>query len=185
VYSDRESVEPIIVQNHYSRTLPKNSKHHFIVKYKGEVHGAISLGYGIRPANKTSFGDIRQNEYMEFDRMWLSDDPPHNSETLVIKLLKKAIRIIEPNVYFLISYSDGTVGNIGTIYKASNFKELPPIKADFYILKDGTRVHPVSMYHRHKTRAWAFLQEKYDGIRKAEGVQHRFILQIRRKKVAA
>jgi hypothetical protein len=55
---------------------------------------------------------------------------------------------------------------------------LKPIKADFYILKDGTRVHPVSMYHRHKTRAWKFLQETYEGIKKADGYQYRFRLDI-------
>ena len=74
----------------------------------------------------------------------------------------------------LISYSDTSVGNIGTIYKAGNYKLIDDIKADFYILSNGERVHPVSMWHRHGTRAWDFLQKEYPGIRKAEGRQLKF-----------
>lgn len=176
---ERRDIEPIICANHYSRTMPKNARFCLKVFYDGEVSGALSLGYGIRPEIKASWGQINKGEYLEFDRMWLSDVPPKNSESKVISLLVKLLRQIAPEVRYLISYADGTVGNTGTIYRASNFKELPPIKADFYILADGSRVHPVTMWHRHKTRAWAAMSAIYPGIRKAVGVQHRFILKIR------
>lgn len=175
---ERDNIESIVINNHYSKTMPKNSKYHFQVFYKGEVEGAISLGYGIRPQIKTAWGNIEEGTSIEFDRMWLSDTPPKNSESKVISMLVKLIRKIDPKIRWIISYSDGTVGNVGTIYKASNFKELPPLKADFYILQDGTRVHPVSMYHKHKTRAWTYLQGIYPNIKKADGFQYRFILRI-------
>ena len=174
----RCDVEPIITKNHYSGTLPKNSAEHYLVYYNGEVHGAISLGYGIRPKMKKGWG-IPENEQMfEFDRMWLSDAPPKNSESKIIGMLVKTLRARHPMLRWLISYADGTVGNTGTIYKASNFKEMPPIRADFYILADGTRVHPVTMYHRHKSRAWHTLQKLYPGIKKADGLQYRFIKRV-------
>jgi hypothetical protein len=144
----------------------------------GEVHGAISLGYGIRPKLKQSWGIPENEPCIEFDRMWLSDVPPKNSESKVISMLIKTLRAIDRTLRWLISYSDGTVGNVGTIYKAAGFTELPSIKADFYILDDGTRVHPVTMYHRHGGRSNALLTGLYPGIRKADGVQHRFIKRI-------
>ena len=49
------------------------------------------------------------------------------------------------------------------------------LKADFYVLPDGERVHPVTMWHRHKTRVMDVLQKIYPGIKKAEGYQLKFV----------
>lgn len=171
----RRDIEDLITMNHYSKTMPKNPAHCFKLIYSGEEHGAISIGYGIRPKMKHTWGIPQYDKALEFDRMWLSDVPPKNSESKVIGMLVKLLRNLDRELRWLISYADGTVGNTGTIYRASNFVELPPLKADFYILEDGTRVHPVTMWHRHKTRAWAAMQELYPNIRKANGFQYRFI----------
>jgi hypothetical protein len=61
------------------------------------------------------------------------------------------------------------VGNEGTIYKAANYRTIGKVKADFYILETGERIHPVTMWHRHKTRRWEFLQKEYPNIQKAKG----------------
>ena len=58
---------------------------------------------------------------------------------------------------------------------AANYKLVDKIKADFYVLPSGERVHPVTMWHWHKTRAWGFLQKQYPGIKKAEGYQLKFV----------
>ena len=84
----------------------------------------------------------------------------------------------------LISYSDTSVGNNGTIYRASNNELIDDIKADFYILPSGERVHPVTMWHRHKTRAWATLNELYPGIKKADGRQLKFAYRLDTRKAA-
>lgn len=83
-----------------------------------------------------------------------------------------------PEVKHLISYADTSAGNKGTIYKAANYKLIDEREADFYIMPDGERVHPVTMWHRHGTRAWDFLQAHYPGIRKAEGKQLKFIFNL-------
>lgn len=66
----------------------------------------------------------------------------------------------------------------GTIYKAANYEHIDTIKADFYVLPSGERVHPVTMWHRHKTRAWEVLKELYPGIKKAEGFQLKFLKKL-------
>jgi hypothetical protein len=81
----------------------------------------------------------------EFDRMWLNDEMPKFSETIVLSLLHKFLKASYPSIKKLISYSDTSVGNNGTIYRAGNYKEIGRVKADFYILENGERVHPVSM----------------------------------------
>jgi hypothetical protein len=36
------------------------------------------------------------------------------------------------------------------------------------------------MWHRHKTRAWDFLQKEYPGIRKADGKQLKFLYRLQK-----
>lgn len=110
--------------------------------------------------------------------MWLSDDMPKYSETIVISLLHHFLKKVYPNIKYLISYADTSAGMTGTIYKAANYTLIDKIKADFYILPNGERVHPVTMWHRYKTRAWNFLQKKIPGIRKADGYQLKFIKKL-------
>ena len=78
----------------------------------------------------------------------------------------------------MVSYCDTSVGNNGTIYKAGNYKLIDELKADFYILENGERIHPVTMWHRHKTRKWEFLKKIYPNIKKANGKQLKFIYHL-------
>ena len=47
-----------------------------LVTYHGKVHGALQMGYCIRPKIK---GEYDTDSTREFDRMWLSDDMPKYS----------------------------------------------------------------------------------------------------------
>jgi hypothetical protein len=169
---EKKKADLIISKNHYSKKPTKNSFLSFLVYWKGQVHGALQLGYGIRPKIK---GEYNSDEIREFDRMWLTDEMPKFSETITLSLLHNYLKKSYPNLKALISYSDTSVGNKGTIYKAANYKLIGNTKADFYILPNGERIHPVSMWHRHKTRKWIIMQELYPGIKKANGRQLKFI----------
>ena len=151
----KKEADEIIIANHYSHKATKNSFLSFLVYYKDKVAGALQVGYGINPRKK---GTLNPDEVREFDRMWLSDDMPKYSETITLSLLHHYLRKVHPEIKYLISYADNSsdVGNEGTIYKAANYKLIDKIKSDFYILESGERVHPVTMWHRHGTRKWAF-----------------------------
>lgn len=176
---DKSMADIIITKNHYSGKPTKNSFLSLLVYYKEEIHGALQLGYGIRPKIK---GEYNPDEIREFDRMWLSDDMPKFSETITLSLLHLFLKSAYPKIKYLISYSDTSVGNFGTIYKAANYKLIDDIKADFYILESGERVHPVTMWHRHKTRVWSLMQEIYPNIQKAQGRQLKFMYSLSTKK---
>lgn len=175
VVCNKKEADAIIVQHHYSHKVTKNSFLSFLVYYKGEVSGALQLGYGINPKKK---GEYNPDEVREFDRMWLSDDMPKFSETITLSLLHHYLRAVCPNIKYLISYADTSAGNNGTIYKAANYKLIKKSKADFYILESGERVHPVSMWHRHGTRRWDFLVKQYPNIKKADGYQLKFLMEL-------
>lgn len=173
----KSEADPIIINHHYSHKVTKNSFLSFLVYYYGKVSGALQVGYGTKPKNK---GQYNSNEVREFDRMWLSDDMPKFSETITISLLHHYLRKVHPEIKHLISYADNSddVGNVGTIYKAANYRLIGKIKSDFYILESGERVHPITMWHRHKTRKWSFLIKQYPNIRKSQGYQMKYMFDL-------
>ena len=176
---DKAQADAIIVPHHFSHKVTKNSCLNLLVLYKDKIRGAMQIGYGIRPHIKTEKGEVLDyHQVREFDRMWLSDDMPKFSETICLSLLHKYIRATHKEIKYLISYADTSIGNKGTIYKAANYEHIDTIKADFYVLPSGERVHPVTMWHRHKTRAWEVLKELYPGIKKAEGLQLKFLKKL-------
>lgn len=171
----KNEADEIIIKHHYSHKVTKNSFLSFLVYYKGKVSGALQLGYGIKPKSK---GEYNPEEVREFDRMWLSDEMPKFSETITLSLLHHYLRMVYPHIKYLISYADTSVGNKGTIYKAANYQLIKKIKADFYILESGERVHPITMWHRHGTRRWDFLVKQYPNIKKADGYQLKYLMKL-------
>ena len=173
VECEKSQADRIIKAHHYSHKVTSNSFVSLLVIYNGKVNGALQCGYGIRPKIK---GDYDSDQVREFDRMWLSDDMPKFSETITLSLFHNYMRLAHPEVKVLISYADTSVGNKGTIYKAANYELIDRLQADFYLLPSGERVHPVSMWHRHGTRAWDFLQKQYPGIvHIRDGYQLKFV----------
>lgn len=172
--------DEVIAKHHYSKKATKNRFLSMGVYSNDKLLGVVQLGYGIRPKLKGTWGEgITGENSREFDRMWLSDELPKFSETIVLSCLEKYLTHRYPQIEYLLTYADGSVGNTGTIYKAANYKPMGSVKADFYILASGERVHPVTMWHRHKTRVWSFLQQQYPNIKKAQGRQYRFIKKLR------
>jgi hypothetical protein len=171
-------VKNLIVSHHYSRKTTPNRFASFAVSKHGETEilGALQLGYGIRPHMKHTVSSlITKENYCEFDRMWLDDALPKNSESQVISLLLAFVKVRWPQIRFVITYADGSVGNVGTIYKATNAIPIGKSPVDFYILPpteaypNGERVHPVTMWHRHRTRNRQFLEQTYPGYKHIKG----------------
>jgi len=179
---DSSIADKIIKEHHYSGKATSNRFLSMGIFKTGtdKLEGVIQLGYGIRPKMKYTWGvAVTPENSLEFDRMWLSDELPKFSETITISCLMKFLKKVYPKIKYILSYTDGSVGNKGIIYQAANFKKCGDIKADFYILENGERVHPITMWHRHKSRAWNLMQSLYPNIKKAEGRQYRYIYEIK------
>lgn len=174
---ESKDIRKLIEENHYSH---KTTPNHFLSFDVNDGLGAIQLGFGIRPHMKHTISKlINKENYCEFDRMWLDDCLPKNSESQTIGLLIRYLKINYPNIKFIITYADGSAGNVGTIYKATNAIQINPIMCDFYQLPNGERVHPVSMWHRHKTRAKEFLEKQYPGYKHIKGTKKNSLYQYR------
>ena len=170
--ADNKIVDELVKKYHYSHKNTKNRFKSFLIN--GDK-GFMQLGYGIRPNIKhTIHPKIIKGNYCEFDRMWLSDELPKFSETQCIALLLSYLKQVYKNIKFVITYADGSVGNKGIIYQASNAKYIGKIPVDFYLLESGERVHPVSMYHRHKTRAWSVISKIYPNLKHIKGSEYQY-----------
>lgn len=176
---DKSQADAIIVPHHFSHKVTKNSCINLLVLYRGKISGAMQIGYGIRPHIKTERdGVLDYHKVREFDRMWLSDDMPRFSESICLSLLHHYLRATHKEIKYLISYADTSIGNTGTIYKAANYELIDTLKADFYVLPSGERIHPISMWHRHRTRTWEVISKIYPDIQKAEGCQLKFLKRL-------
>lgn len=173
-------VDKMVAKYHYSHKTTKNRFLSFLVN---DGKGFLQLGYGIRPHIKANISKyINADNYCEFDRMWLSDALPKFSESQVIALLLSYLKQVYPKIHFVITYADGSVGNFGTIYKATNALYIGKVKVDFYLLPSGERVHPVSMWHRHKTRKFKVLKTFYPNIKHITNeYQYRFLYILNKK----
>lgn len=164
---DKSTADKIVTQYHYSHKPTSNS---FVSLLVNDGLGVLQLGYGIRPQLKGKLAEICQDgNWCEFDRMWLSDDLPKFSESRLISLLFFFLKFRFPNIKFVITYADESAGNSGIIYQATNAIEIEGKEVDFYILPNGERVHPVTMWHRHGTRTFATLEGIYPGIIRVRG----------------
>ena len=183
-------INELVIKHHYAHKPAANSRISMGVVHEGHLRGAVQIGVGIRPQVKTGKNDesLDPAEVYEFDRMWLADEMPKFSESIVLSCVHRFLRFAYPHIKWLISYADTSAGNPGTIYQAANYELVKEIKCDFYLIEqdDGTveRVHPVSIYHRHGHRRWADLVKIYgDRISKPKGfVQRKYLYDLTRGK---
>ena len=81
---------------------------------------------------------------IDIRRMACIDDAPCNSESYFLGQIIKWITC-NTDYEFVLSYSDLTVGHQGTIYKASNFKEIGLTSESKYVEWKGKTYHPRSL----------------------------------------
>ena len=173
-------VDELVRKHHYSHKATKNRFLSFLVNNR---KGFLQLGYGIKPKEKHTISSlITSGNFCEFDRMWLSDELPKFSETQVISLLLSYLKQVYKRIKFVITYADGSVENYGTIYKASNAISVGKVNVDFYIMPDGERIHPITIYHQTGGRTWSVIKEKYKGIKHiTKEFQYRFLYILDKK----
>lgn len=115
-----------IQKYHYSKILPRLTKHYIgFYSDKGLV-GVVTLGWGTQPLQtiKKIFNehDMVTNDYIEIGKMCFSPIINNNNfsgssiMSILVKWLKK-----NTDYKFLYTLADGIMGKCGYVYQASNF----------------------------------------------------------------
>ena len=131
----------IIRENHYSRRIVNNSYVHLGVFLDGALKGVLQFGYALNPAAMSKVvAGTTSIDYLELNRMWLSDEAPHNSESRGIAYAVRYIRQAMPQVRWIQSFADERCGRWGVVYQAANFLYVGSHFTSFYML-DGETYH--------------------------------------------
>jgi len=176
-----------IQKRHYSKVMPKLTKHWLGCFLEEELVGVVTLGWGTQPLQtiKKLFPELKSEDYYEIGKMCMDDSMPRNSESQMLSQIVKWMKINLPEKKFLYTWADGIVGKVGYVYQGSNFYYGNFIWTDIYISPLGEKIHPRSSKQLLKENA-EFLGKdklfwmtpdfmKVKGIRRIRGKQFRYI----------
>ncbi len=128
---------------------------HIFEKYhykKGAMGGGISICFAMFIDGELVGGSVigkprHEKKYkncVDIRRMACIDNAPCNSESWFLSQIIKWCAS-NTNYNYVLSYSDKTVGHNGTIYKASNFKNIGETTPTKFIDWNGKIYHPRSL----------------------------------------
>jgi len=131
----------IIKKNHYSGKVYNATYIHLGVFTGADLVGVLQYGYAMNPASQGSVvSETEIDEYLELNRMWLSDVAPRNSESRAISYSIKYIKRKFQKIKWIQSFADERCGKFGIVYQAANFKYFGEHDSVFWTL-DGVVYH--------------------------------------------
>lgn len=108
---------------------------------KGVPVGTVVFSAPPREVNKR-YGGVT----WELARLYLLDEVPRNAETWLLGRSARYVKANHPEVKFLLSYADPSVGHAGTIYRAANWRadgktddERKSARCDYYDRRTGKK----------------------------------------------
>ena len=138
---DRDLANEIIEKNHYSHKYYNLSYIHLGVYINNKIVGVLQYGYAMNPASgKSVVKGTGNKQYLELNRMWLSDEAPRNSESMAISCSIKYIKNKYPIVKWIQSFADERCGGFGIVYQACSFSYYGEHTSSFWEL-DGETFH--------------------------------------------
>ena len=189
---------------HYSKIMPKLTKHFLGCYLNNELVGVLTLGWGTQPKATIAklFDGLDTKDYYEIGKMCMKEEMPKNSESQMISVVVKWMKDNCPEKQFLYTWADGIMGKPGYVYQAANFLYGGFIWTQIYISDKGEKIHPRSSKKlceenvkfklakepnffegKKGERIYWLTQDFLDhkGISKIHGKQFRYILPLNKK----
>lgn len=202
----RSQATDFIQSLHYSKIMPKLTKHFLGCHLDGELVGVLTLGWGTQPKATIAklFDGLESKDYYEIGKMCMSEKFPEDSypESQMISAVVKWMKVNTPEKQFLYTWADGIMGKPGYVYQAANFLYGGFIWTQIYISDKGEKIHPRSSRRlcdenvqfklerepdffvgKKGERIYWLTQDFLDhkGISKIYGKQFRYILPLNKK----
>lgn len=189
---------------HYSKIMPKLTKHFLGCYLKNELVGVLTLGWGTQPKATIAklFDGLDTKDYYEIGKMCMKEEMPRNSESQMISAVVKWMKENTPERQFLYTWADGIMGKPGYVYQAANFLYGGFIWTQIYISDKGEKIHPRSarklcdenvifklkiepdFFEGKKGKKVYWLTQDFldhKGMSKIHGKQFRYILPLNKK----
>ena len=194
----------LIQSLHYSKIMPRLTKHFLGCYLENELVGVLTLGWGTQPKATIAklFDGFDTKDYYEIGKMCMKEEMPRNSESQMISSVVKWMKEKCPEKQFLYTWADGIMGKPGYVYQAANFLYGGFIWTTIYISDKNEKIHPRSSrrlcdenvqfklkrepdFFKNKKgeRIYWLTQDFLDhkGISKIHGKQFRYILPLNKK----
>ena len=189
---------------HYSKIMPKLTKHFLGCYLENELVGVLTLGWGTQPKATIAklFDGLDTKNYYEIGKMCMKEEMPKNSESQMISAVVKWMKVNTPERQFLYRWADGIMGKPCYVYQAANFLYGGFIWTQIYISDKGEKIHPRSarklceenvqfklerepdfFVGKKGERIYWLTQDflDYKNILKVHGKQFRYILPLNKK----
>ena len=189
---------------HYSKIMPKLTKHFLGCYLENELVGVLTLGWGTQPKATIAklFEGLDTKDYYEIGKMCMKEEMPKNSESQMISAVVGWMKNNCPEKQFLYTWADGIMGKPGFVYQAANFLYGGFIWTQIYISDKGEKIHPRSsrglceenvqfklerepnfFVGKKGERIYWLTQDFLDhkGISKIHGKQFRYILPLNKR----
>ena len=190
---DKIQAVDMIQSNHYSKVMPRLTKHFLGCFLEDRLVGVLTLGWGTQPKGTINkmFPGLETKDYYEIGKMCMLDEMPRNSESQMLSKVVKWMKKNTPDRLFLYTWADGIVGKPGYVYQSFNFLYGGYIWTDIYMSPKGEKIHPRTSRKLCEENAIMLGKEKifwltYDfmkikGIKRIKGKQFRYILPLNKK----
>lgn len=153
----RADVRDFIEQYHYSKSINGCIADYCYALFNTEDVMVGAMFYGrLAMANQYKRFSDSIEDVIELRRLCCIDDTPKNTESYFIG---KSLKLLKNDWTgrVVVSYSDIEYNHSGTIYKASNFKQLESVKGAKVIISNGKRYHDkaIRTYNNGKLKPFA------------------------------
>jgi len=139
VYCDRATAKQVCETRHYMRTYPQGAKVNIALMDSGRLVGIVVFGYSSQTDKKVAklaYG-VDRSQYLEMQRLWISDEYGHNTESFVLSRVLKKLQT-DLNLELVVTHAGGCKDDCGIVYQASGwlyFGAQP--SSDFYLTEAG------------------------------------------------
>lgn len=180
---ERQVANDIIVKNHYSKKFYNATYIHLGVYFNNKLMGVLQYGYAMNPASMSSVVESTSiDEYLELNRMWLSDDILINyAESQAISFSIKYIKRKFPKIKWIQSFADERCGGFGIVYQASSFNYYGEHSSIFWTLENEIYHNSLMTRNPKLSKSAAYLQSKKEYAIKSELRQFRYIKFLNQK----
>lgn len=190
---DKHIAVDLIQKTHYSKVMPKLTKHFLGCYLEDELVGVLTLGWGTQPKGTINklFPGLETKDYYEIGKMCMLEKMPRNSESQMLSAVVKWMKKNTPDRLFLYTWADGIVGKPGYVYQSFNFLYGGFIWTDIYMSDKGEKIHPrtsrmlceenAKMIGKDKVFWLTYDFMKQKGIKRIKGKQFRYILPLNKK----
>jgi hypothetical protein len=154
--------------------------------YSASVSGEpVAFAKFARPVRQTIAASVAASDSSVFELDRFCIRPDCHLKNLASRFLSRSVRLFaedHPEVKKIVSFSDPSEGHVGTIYRASNWKEVGKTSHSyFYLLPSGIKMNKKTLFNKSRSsgmdeRSYA---ESIGAVRVSTPPKTKFVLEIR------